>query len=426
MPAPATAQETSHKENTLEEMPVALPRFPFRWDLNPDATPNAPYGPRQAAVLNRAGLDAARRCIAAWPGYAPTPLVALPGLAKALRIDRLWYKNEAERFGLRSFKPLGGAYAVECCLLREVARRTGREIDPAEILDGRHRAIVSQITVTAATDGNHGRAVAWGARMFGCRCVIYVNEVVTEAREWAIAAYGAEVRRHPGSYDDAVREAFAVARREGWHVIPDTSDGSIVEAPRDVTQGYAVMAAEIIEQLEGGPLPTHLFLQAGVGGMAAAVTAQFWETLGRDRPFTVLVEPEQCACWFASLRDQKPTAITGDTDSFMSGLACGEVSPLAWELLQPGADAMVALPDAAAEATMRLLAEGVGGDPRLVAGESGVVGLAALIAVAQDDDLVLPFQFGDDARVLVIGSEGATDEETYRRVVGRPWQEVAA
>jgi diaminopropionate ammonia-lyase len=414
------------QENSLEEMSVSLPSFPFRWDLNPGATPSAPYGPRQAAVLNRAGLEEARRCIAAWPGYAPTPLVALPGLAKALRISRLWYKDEAQRFGLRSFKPLGGAFAVERCLQREVARRTGREIDPAEILSGAHAGIVSQITVTAATDGNHGRSVAWGARMFGCRCVIYINEAVTEAREWAIAAYGAEVRRHPGSYDDAVREAFAVARREGWHVIPDTSDGSIVEAPRDVTQGYAVLAAEIIEQLAGGPLPTHVFLQAGVGGMAAAVTAQFWETFGRGRPFTVLVEPEQCACWFASLRDQKPTAITGDTDSFMSGLACGEVSPLAWEILQPGAHAMVTLPDDAAAQTMRLLAEGVGGDPRLVAGESGVAGLAALLAVAQDEDACDYFAFGDDSRVLVIGSEGATDEETYRRVVGRPWQEVAA
>ena len=405
-------------------MSVSLPSFPFRWDLNPGATPSAPYGPRQAAVLNRAGLDEARRCIAAWPGYAPTPLVALPGLAKALRISRLWYKDEAQRFGLRSFKPLGGAFAVERCLQREVARRTGREIDPAEILSGAHAGIVSQITVTAATDGNHGRSVAWGARMFGCRCVIYINEAVTEAREWAIAAYGAEVRRHPGSYDDAVREAFATARREGWHVIPDTSDGSIVEAPRDVTQGYAVMAAEAIEQL-AGQVPTHIFLQAGVGGMASAVCAHFWETFGRERPFTILVEPEQCACWFASLRNQQPTAITGDTDSFMSGLACGEVSPLAWEILQPGAHAMVTLPDSAAAATMRLLAEGVGGDPRLVAGESGVAGLAALTAVAQDADVRASLTLVDNARVLVIGSEGATDEETYRRVVGRSWQEIA-
>ena len=407
-------------------MSADLPFFPFKLALNPGAEPGAAYGPRQAAVLNRAGLAAARRCISAWPGYAPTPLIDLPGLAAALDIGRLFYKNEAARFGLRSFKPLGGAYAVQRCLLREVARHTGRDIDPAEILNGDHAEIVRQITVTAATDGNHGRSVAWGARLFGCRCVIYINEAVTEAREWAIAAYGAEVRRNPGSYDDAVREAFAVARREGWHVIPDTTDGSVVEAPRDVTQGYAVMAAEAIEQLPDQAQPTHVFLQAGVGGMAAACCAQFWESFGVRRPKAVLVEPEQCACWFASLAAGKPTAITGETDSFMSGLACGEVSQLAWEILQPGAAAAMTLSDSSAAVTMRLLAGGVGEDPPLVAGESGVAGLAGLIAVARDKNARETLGLDKRSHVLVFCSEGATDEEMYRQVVGRPWREIAA
>ena len=412
-------------------MSPRLPAFPFHLALNPGATPDAAYGPRQAAVLNRQGLDAARRCITAWPGYAATPLVELPGLAQALGIGRVSYKNEAERFGLRSFKPLGGAYAVERCLLREVATRTGRDdVDPAEILDGRHKDIVAGVTVTAATDGNHGRSVAWGAQLFGCRCVIYINEAVTEAREKAIAAYGAEVRRNPGSYDDAVREAFAVARREGWHVIPDTpgetsGDGAVLDAPRDVTQGYALMAAEAIEQLQGD-VPGHMFLQAGVGGMAAACCAQFWETFGAARPQSILVEPEQCACWLASLTKQTPTAIAGDTDSFMSGLACGEVSQLAWEILQPGAAAAMTLPDSAAAETMRLLAAGVGDDPPLVAGESGVAGVAALIAVAQNAETRAQLGLAEDSHVLVFCSEGATDEEMYREVVGRPWQEVAA
>jgi len=413
-------------------MSHSLPKFPFRLADNPGATPDASYGTRQSAVLNAEGLAKARRCIAAWPGYLPTPLVDLPGLAKALNVGRISYKNEAARFGLRSFKPLGGAYAVERCLMRVVAEKTGRQdIDPAEILDGSHAAIVGQVTVTAATDGNHGRSVAWGARMFGCRCVIYINEAVTEARERAIAAYGAEVRRNPGSYDDAVREAFAVARREGWHVIPDTpgdnqGDGTVGDAPRDVTQGYAVMAAEAIEQLTEGVVPSHLFLQAGVGGMAAAVCAEFWETFGPKRPKTILVEPEQCACWFASLKSQRPTAITGDTDSFMSGLACGEVSQLAWEILQPGAAAAMTLPDAVAEETMRLLAGGIDGDPPLVAGESGVAGVAALIAAARDETARSGLGLTPESHVLVIGSEGATDEALYREVVGRGWQEVAA
>ncbi len=408
-------------------MPISFPSSPFRLALNPGATPEAGYGDRQAAVLDAAGLAEARRCIAAWPGYAPTPLVELTGLAAELGIGRLFYKQEDERFGLHSFKPLGGAYAVQRCLMREVAARSGRDaIDPREFLEGDHAAILSGVTVTAATDGNHGRSVAWGARMFGCRCVIYINEAVTPAREEAIAAYGAEVRRHPGSFDDAVHEAFAVARREGWHVIPDTSDGETVTAPRDVTQGYAVMAAEAIEQLAGKDPPTHLFIQAGVGGMAAAVCAEFWRAFGPDRPVTALIEPKQAACWFASLANGRPTAVTGDIDSFMSGLACGEVSTLAWEILEPGAHAAMILEDPAAEATMRLLATGVGADPPLVGGESGVAGLAGLITAARDAAARRTLGLHDTSRVVVFGSEGATDAELYRRVVGRSWQEVAA
>jgi len=262
--------------------------------------------------------------------------------------------------------------------------------------------------------------------MFGCRCVIYINEAVTPAREQAIAAYGAEVRRHPGSFDDAVHHAFETARREGWHVIPDTSDGNIVRAPQDVTQGYAVMAAEAIEQLPGGAPPTHVFLQTGVGGMAAAVCAEFWRAFGSDRPMTILVEPEQAACWFASLANGRPTAVTGNIDSFMSGLACGEISELAWEILQPGAHAAMVIADEAAEAAMRLLAEGHKGDPRLVGGESGVAGLAGLVTAALDADARRTLGLDTASRVIVLGSEGATDEEMYQRVVGRAWQEVAA
>lgn len=407
-------------------MTFLFPSLPHRLARNPGLRPAADYGPRQQAQLNAAGLAEARRCISAWPGYAPTPLVALPGLAAALDIGSLYYKQEGVRFGLRSFKPLGGAYAVERCLMAVVAEATGREnIDPAEILDGRHADIVSSVTVTAATDGNHGRSVAWGARMFGCRCVIYINEAVSEAREAAIAAFGAEVRRNPGSFDDAVRQAFETARAEGWHVIPDTSDGVVIEAPRHVTQGYGVMAAEAIEQWSGNRPPTHLFLQAGVGGMAAATTAEFWQAFGADRPATVLVEPAQAACWFASLAAGEPTAITGDVDSFMGGLSCGEVSRLAWDILSEGAHAAMIIDDEAAAETMRLLSRGVEGDPPLVGGESGVAGLAGLITAALDTEARETLGLDAASSVIVFGTEGATDEAMYAHVVGRPWREVA-
>ncbi len=407
-------------------MTFLFPSLPHRLARNPGLQDGADYGPRQQAILNADGLAEARRCISAWPGYAPTPLVALPGLAAALGIGSLYYKQEGERFGLRSFKPLGGAYAVERCLMAVVAEATGRDdIDPAEMLDGRHAEIVSGVTVTAATDGNHGRSVAWGSRMFGCRCVIYINEAVSQAREEAIAAYGAEVRRNPGSFDDAVRQAFETARAEGWHVIPDTSDGVIVEAPRHVTQGYGVMAAEAIEQWSGNKPPTHLFVQAGVGGMAAATTAEFWQAFGAARPATVLVEPEQAACWFASLAAGTPTAITGDVDSFMGGLSCGEVSRLAWDILSEGAHAAMIINDDAAAETMRLLSRGVDGDPPLVGGESGVAGLAGLITAALDPEAQETLGFDAASSVIVFGTEGATDEAMYEQVVGRPWREVA-
>lgn len=412
-------------------MPTIFPTLPFRLALNPNATPGAAYGARQQAVLNADGLAMARRCIIAWPGYAPTPLVALPALAAELGIGALYYKQEAERFGLRSFKPLGGAYAVERCLMRIVAAKTGRDdIEPREILERRHADIVAGVTVTAATDGNHGRSVAWGARMFGCRCVIFINEAVSAARERAIAGYGAEVRRNPGSFDDAVRAAADTAEREGWHVIPDTyvDDGDDT-APRDVTQGYGMMAAEAIEQLPAqlpnGTAPSHMFLQAGVGGMAAATTAEFWRAFGTARPMTVLVEPEQSACWFASLAAGQPTALSGDVDSFMGGLSCGEVSKLAWEILQPGAHAALVINDDAAAATMRRLAEGRGGDSALVGGESGVAGLAGLITCAGDAGARAMLGLDGTSRAIVFGSEGATDEAMYEQVVGRPWREVA-
>ena len=406
-------------------MTLAFPELPFELIDNPGADPSAAYGDRQAAVLNAEGLSEARRCIAAWPGYAPTPLIDLAGLARELGIASLSYKQEGARFGLKSFKPLGGAFAVERCLIRAVADATGEaDVDPARILDGTHADIVSGVTVTAATDGNHGRSVAWGSRMFGCRCVIFINEAVSSAREKAIADFGADVRRLKGSYDDAVRHAFKSAREEGWTVIPDTSDGDIVTAPRDVMQGYALLADELFEQLDEPP--THLFLQAGVGGMAAAVCAEFWRRYDAARPMTILVEPKQAACWFKSLQAGEPTPVTGDIDSFMGGLSCGECSVLAWDILQPGAHAAMIVDDEAAKETMRFLAEGVAGDPPVVGGESGVAGLAALITAANDPGAREKLKLGAESRVVVIGSEGAVDEAVYAEVVGKPSSEVAA
>ena len=394
--------------------------------LNPSARAGQEYGPEQERILSAEGLRTVRETVGAWPDYRPTPLIALPGLAGAAGVESLHYKDEAHRFGLKSFKPLGGAYAVARLLLRELPGTVGAaEVTIADLLDGRYRQATSRITVTAATDGNHGRSVAWGARMFGCRCVIFINQAVSERRERSIASYGAEVRRNPGSFDDAVRTARATAEAEGWHVIPDTSSDIAMQAPRDVTQGYALMAVESIEQLPYADAPTHLFLQAGVGGMAAATAGQFWQHFGPRRPTSVLVEPKSAACWFASLRAGHPVAVDVEVDSVMGGLSCGEVSRIAWAVLSACADAMMTLEDAAAEDCMRLLAAPPYGDPVIVAGESGVAGLAGFLATAGDADKRRMLGLDSSSRIVVFGTEGATDPEIYADIVGRSPDEVA-
>ena len=405
---------------------MRLAAHPSQLALNPSARAGAEYGSEQERILNAEGLQAVEETIRAWPDYRPTPLIALPGLAEAAGVESLHYKDEAHRFGLKSFKPLGGAYAVARLLRRELPAIVGAvEVTTADLLDGRYRHATSEITVTAATDGNHGRSVAWGARMFGCRCVIFINEAVSERRERSIASYGAEVRRNPGSYDDAVRAAQATAEAEGWHVVPDTSSDIALRAPRDVTQGYALMAAETIDQLPYATAPTHLFLQAGVGGMAAATAGQFWQRFGRRRPRSVLVEPKSAACWFASLEAGHPVVVDVTVDSVMGGLSCGEVSRIAWEILSVCADAMMTLEDAAAEDCMRLLAEAPFDDPAIVAGESGVAGLAGFLAVVQDADKRRILDLDETSRVVVFGTEGATDPEIYSEIVGRSPEEVA-
>jgi diaminopropionate ammonia-lyase len=364
-------------------------QFPLAHRVNPKVRGGA-YGARQRAVLNRQAFDLARAEIASWPGYAPTPLAALPDIARSAGIARVDYKDESGRFGLGSFKALGGAYAV----LRQI-RAAGR---PAR-----------DIVVTCATDGNHGRSVAWGARRFGCACVIYVHETVSQGRIDAIAAYGAEIRRVPGTYDDAVREAARDAGANGWIVVSDTSYPGYTDIPRDVMQGYAVMVEEALAARDLPP--THVFVQAGVGGLAAAVCGHLWETLGDARPRTIVVEPDRAACLFESARQGRAANIAGALDTAMAGLACGETSLLAWEILEEGASDFLTVPDEAAFAAMRLLA------PRLVAGESAVAGLVGLLGVAARPELARALGLDAASRVLLIGSEGDTDPALYRKIV---------
>lgn len=401
-----------------------LPSLTVECLANPAANRMTPYGARRSEILGADVLALAQRELTQWQGYAVTPLHSLPALAQAMGVASVHYKDEGSRFGLGSFKALGGAYAVARLLCRELGAQLGRTLTTQDLLTPELRALCGGITVTCATDGNHGRSVAWGAQLFGCQCVIYIHATVSEGRKEAIAQYGAQVVRTAGNYDDAVRQADLDAKQYGRFVISDTSYPGYMEVPRDVMQGYQLMVEEAAQQLP--ERPTHIFVQAGVGGLAAAVCGYFWERDAGDRPIYVVVEPDKADCLTQSAKAGQLTAVTGDIDTLMAGLACGEVSHLAWEILEKGTDAFCVIPDDAAVAAMRLLAHPLGNDPVIVAGESAVAGVAAAIAASQSDAARQMLGLNADSRILFFGSEAATDPALYEQLVGESAEAVAA
>ncbi|BCO26637.1 diaminopropionate ammonia-lyase [Rhodoferax lithotrophicus] len=398
---------------------------PFTLLTNPRFQANEAYGAECSNLLSATELAQAKTVISTWPGYAVTRLCSLPALAHTAGFASIHYKDEGSRFGLGSFKGLGGAYAVARLLCRELGQRLGRTVSHADLQnDPALRQACADITVTCATDGNHGRSVAWGAQMLGCRCVIYIHATVSEGRKDAIARYGAQVVRTSGNYDESVQQADRDAKANGWFVISDTSYPGYMDVPRDVMQGYQLMVHEAVRALP--QWPTHVFVQAGVGGFAAAVCAYFWERSAEQRPVFVVVEPERADCLLQSARAGEVTAVKGDLGTLMAGLACGEVSLLAWQILATGANAFCSIPDAAAVDVMRLLASPQGGDPVIVAGESAVAGLAAALLTAQDNAARNALGLRSDSRVLLFGSEGDTDPALYQQLVGRSAAQVRA
>ena len=392
---------------------------PFHLHVNPRYV-SAPRDGSTAVIVPQRRA-AARTAITGFEGYRPTPLHRLTGLAQALGVAELWLKDESGRFGLGSFKALGGAYAV-VHLLRE---RLGDDVSIEDVAAGRAAARVRDITVCCATDGNHGLAVAWGARRAGAGCTVFLPGPVSEGREHAIAAQGAAIVRVDGSYDEAVRACADEAEAQGWLLVSDTSHAGGDEAPSRVMHGYAMLVDEIRAAL-AGPAPTHLFVQAGVGGLAAAVIGTFRQDLGGDSPKGVVVEPTNADCLYQSAVAGRPSPASGDLDTVMACLAAAEVSPLAWRVLDRGAFAFMALDDDGAVDAMRRAATPVAGDPPLVLGESGAAALGGLIAVAGDPEARKALGLSAASRVLVIGSEGATDPDIYRRLVGRDPAAVTA
>ena len=385
---------------------------------NPRAM-RAPYPAELAEIMSVAQAHQSRQWLAPWPGITPgaTPLIDLPDAAQRLGLARLALKDESMRSPLGSFKALGAPVA----LVRQILR-LHPAWEPTAILDGRYAAQLADYTVISATDGNHGRGLAAAARDAGCRCVIVLHAHVSDEREQAIAAQGAQIVRLAGNYDESVQEAAHLAAANGWQVISDTSYAGYEDIPRDVMQGYGTIAEEVVEQTGGragqpGAF-THVFLQGGVGGLAAGVASYFWEFHGAQRPRFLVVEPAQADCLLQSAIQGRPARATGSVDSVMAGLACGETSPLAWRFLEPCVDTFMTIEDDQAVAAMRVLAQGSERDRPTLAGESGVAGLAGLQALRTDAALSAQAGLDEHSRVLLISTEGATAPATYAELVG--------
>ena len=359
------------------------------------------------------------------PRFEMTPLKRLSNLASRLGLGGIWVKDESARMRLNAFKALGGSFAIYRFICRKVRRPS---LSFEELMSDDIRATLGDITFTSATDGNHGKGLAWAARKFGFPCVIYVHKHTSQARIDAIAEFGAEVRVVDGNYDDAVRQCERDALANGWQVVSDTSWPGYEDIPKWVMQGYTTLLSETQEQLgaQGIVKPTHIFLQAGVGAFAAAMIAFYEKLFGADAPISVVVEPRKADCLYQSLRigDGRPHSVSGDLDTIMAGLACGEPSPLAWEILRDCADFIVTAPDYVAAKGMRMYGVPLKGDPVVISGESGAVTLGVLPFIMGYEgatELRQQLQLDENSRVLLINTEGNTDPDYFRNVV---WEGV--
>ena len=357
------------------------------------------------------------------PGYKMSPLKNLPRLASMLGLGGIWVKDESNRLRLGSFKVLGGSFAI----YQAIRARLGmldQEMTFEELTSPEIKAKLGDIVFAAATDGNHGRGVAWSATQLGFRSIVYVHKLTSEARIEAIRNNGAEVVVIDGTYDDAVRQVNLDANHNGWQVIEDTAWEGYEDIPRWVIQGYSTMFAEVQEQLAAQGLirPTHLFVQAGVGSLAASTIGYYSNLFGSERPTTVVVEPDRAACLYhsAEVGDGAPHSFEGDLETIMAGLACGDPNPQAWEILRDTVDVFAKCPDYVAAKGMRVFGVPMAGDPFIVSGESGAVSLGALMFIMQLPELASlrdKLGLGSDSHVLLINSERNTDPDDFRRVV---------
>ncbi|AWM25417.1 diaminopropionate ammonia-lyase [Sinorhizobium fredii] len=392
--------------------------------LNTLPSHNGPLTSVDVETLGERTADTVERFLAHRANHAETPLHALPALATELGVGAIHIKDEGHRLGLGSFKALGGAYAVIRLALEEAGKELGRPVDVSELQSPDIQAVVRTMTFACATDGNHGRSVAQGAQLVGARAAIFVHSGVSDERVAAIARFGAEMIRVDGTYDESVREAARIAEANGWTIVSDTSWPGYERIPGLVMQGYTALVREALKKLQKPP--THVFIQSGVGGIAATVAAHLAIVLGDKRPVFTVVDPARAACIFETARAGHPVTIAHGEPTVMAMLECYEPSLVAWRVLSRVADAFMTVDEEDAISVMKQLANPVAGDPAIVAGESGGVGLAGLIKAVSDPAIRAALRIDEHARIFLVNTEGATDPAKFEEIVGLTPAAVAA
>ena len=344
--------------------------------------------------ISKNDIDDAYNSISKWEGYTPTPLIRLNKLSKELSLKNIFYKDEDKRFDLKSFKALGGAYAVE--------KVTKGDKD---------------IVVATATAGNHGRSVAWGARRLGLKCKIFISEFVSEARGQAMADLGADVIKVKGNYEKSLIECIKQSTENNWQIVQDVAWKEYMLVPKYTMAGYSVMMREIVDQINNEKI-THIILQAGVGGMAGAMIAGIARYLD-NIPTTIVVEPDSAACVLESIRTGKVEKIDIKRESLMGGMSCGEVSLVPWQILKHSVKHCISLPDDDIGKTMKLLGNSSFSDQKIIAGENSAPGVISLIASCEDQNIKEKLQLDQNSNVLIIGCEGDTDKEMYQKLINQ-------
>ena len=364
------------------------------------------------------------------PGYKTSPLVSLTNLSQMLGVDSIWVKDEAQRLELNSFKVMGGSFAMFRLIQQKLGMKDD-EITYDYLLSKECKKKLGDMTFASATDGNHGRGLAWATNKLGFKCMIYVHSATSQPRIDAIAKFGATVKVIKGNYDDAVRQCNEDAKKNGWQVVSDTSWPGYTEIPTWIMQGYNTILLEAQEQFasQGITKPTHVFVQAGVGALAASVIGFYSALFKENSPKFVVVEPSNAACLYetALANDDKCHTVTGDLDTIMAGLACGEPSPIAWEILKRQADVFVKVPDYVAARGMRVLATPLHDDPLVISGESGAVTLGCLYAILSNasdknaqkhiDELKDHLGIDNKSQILFINTERNTDPIRFRQII---------